>query len=155
MEPDETFTEKRIIELGGVRMEALSLGPAHSPGDILLWLPEKRLVISGDMAFHERLLPVFEETRTGEWIETWERFEALGAEIVIPGHGGPTDMAEVTRYTRDYLVYLREQIRTVIDNGGELEDAYRVDQSAYEHLDTFEFLALRNAARIFQEMEFE
>jgi len=155
VEPDETFTTKRSIELGGVYMEALNLGPAHSPGDIMLWLPQKRVVISGDTAFHERLLPVFQETQTSEWINTWDSFEALGAEIVIPGHGGPTNMAEVTKYTKEYLVYMRNEIGAIIENGGGLVDAYRVDQSAYEHLDTFEFLAQRNAARIFQAMEFE
>ena len=38
--------------------------PELSPGDIVVWLPERKLAISGDMAFHERLLPVFEETDT-------------------------------------------------------------------------------------------
>jgi len=98
---------------------------------------------------------VFEDTQTGEWIKTWGKLEALGAEIVIPGHGRPTNIEEVTKYTRDYLVHMRREIGAIIENGGELGDAYKVDQSAYEHLDTFEFLALRNAARIFQEMEFE
>jgi len=155
IEPDVTFTDKKIIDLGGVKVELLFLGPAHSPGDIMAWLPSKKLVISGDMAFHQRMLPVFEETQTGEWIKTWDKFEALGAKIVIPGHGGPTNMAEVTKYTRDYLVFMRERVGKVIENGGELGDAYKIDQSVYEHLDTFELLALRNAARIFQEMEFE
>jgi len=100
VEPDVTFTVKRPIERGGVYMEALDLGPAHSPGDIMLWLPQKRVVISGDTAFHERLLPVFQETQTSESIKTWDSFEALGAKIVIPGHGGPTNMAEVTNYTK-------------------------------------------------------
>jgi hypothetical protein len=63
-------------------------------------------------------------------------------------------MAEVTNYTKDYLVYMREQIGTLIDAGGGLTDAYEVDQSAYQHLDTFEELARRNAGRIFREMEF-
>jgi len=153
--PDETFEEQRIIELGGQRIELLNLGPAHSPGDILVWLPQKKLVISGDIAFHERLLPVFEHTDTGAWIETWEKFAALGAEIVIPGHGGPTDMAEVTRYTRDYLAYMREQIDRLIEEGGSLEDVYKIDQSAYRHLDTFDELAARNASTIFRAMEFE
>jgi glyoxylase-like metal-dependent hydrolase (beta-lactamase superfamily II) len=121
----------------------------------MLWLPQKRVVISGDTAFHERLLPVFQETQTSESIKTWDSFEALGAKIVIPGHGGPTNMAEVTNYTKEYLVYMRNEIGAIIDNGGGLVDAYKVDQSAYEHLDTFEFLALRNAARIFQAMELE
>jgi glyoxylase-like metal-dependent hydrolase (beta-lactamase superfamily II)/dienelactone hydrolase len=153
--PDETFEEKMVIELGGERIELLHLGPTHSPGDIIVWLPQKRLVIAGDMAFHQRMLPLFEETDSAAWIETWDRFEALGAEVVIPGHGGPTDMATVRKYTRDYLVYLREKIAEVIDNGGTLQDAYEIDQSPYMHLPTAEFLAKRNAGQVFQSMEFE
>jgi glyoxylase-like metal-dependent hydrolase (beta-lactamase superfamily II)/dienelactone hydrolase len=153
--PDETFTDQRIIELGGERIEVLNLGPAHSPGDIVVWLPDKKVVISGDMAFHQRMLPLFEHTDTEAWINTWDKFEALGAEVVIPGHGEPTDMATVRRYTRDYLVYLREKVREVIDSGGALQDAYNVDQSPYMHLPTAEFLAKRNAGRVFQSMEFD
>jgi glyoxylase-like metal-dependent hydrolase (beta-lactamase superfamily II)/rhodanese-related sulfurtransferase len=153
--PDETFEEKRVIELGGERIELLYLGPAHSPGDIAVWLPEKRLVIAGDLAFHERLLPVFEHTDTAGWVETWDAFEALGAQTVIPGHGGPTNMAQVRKYTRDYLVHMRSRIGELIDDGGLLEQAYGVDQSAYRHLDTFDELARRNAGQIFRHMEFE
>jgi len=153
--PDETFTDKKVIDLGSERIELLNLGPAHSPGDIVVWLPHRKLVISGDMAFHQRMLPLFEHTDTKAWIETWDTFEALGAEVVIPGHGGPTDMATVRKYTRDYLVYLREKIGAVIENGGALQEAYEIDQSPYMHLPTAEFLAKRNAGQVFQSMEFE
>jgi len=153
--PDETFEDEKTLELGGQRIEIRWLGPAHSPGDISVWLPDQKLVIAGDVAFHQRLLPVFEDTDTAGWIDTWDAFEALGAEIVIPGHGDPTSMAEVTKYTKDYLVYMREQIGEIIDAGGDLTQAYEVDQSAYRHLDTFDELARRNAGRVFREMEFE
>ncbi len=154
--PSETFEDVKIIELGDFRIEVLYLGPAHSPGDVQVWLPEQKLVFSGDMAFHERLLPIFEDTIVLDWIETWENeFEKLGAVYVVPGHGHPTNMDQVRRYTRDYLVYLREKIGEHIDNGGDLSGAYYVDQSPYEHLDTFKELATRNAGRVFEQMEWE
>jgi glyoxylase-like metal-dependent hydrolase (beta-lactamase superfamily II)/rhodanese-related sulfurtransferase len=153
--PDQTFEDKLSIDLGGIVVELLYLGPSHSPGDIVAWMPAQKLVISGDMAFHERLLPIFEHTDTAAWIETWETFAALGAEYVVPGHGGPTNMDEVTRYTRDYLVYLREKVGEVIDDGGDLQQAYSVDQSPYAHLDTFHELARLNADMVFRAMEFE
>ena len=153
--PDETFTDKKIINMGGVIIELLNLGPAHSPGDIIVWLPQKKLVISGDMAFHQRMLPLFEHTNTAGWIKTWEKFAGLKAEYVIPGHGEATNMAEVTRYTKDYLMFLRKKIATLIENDGTLQDAYNIDQSAYLHLPTAEFLAKRNAGQVFRAMEFE
>jgi len=153
--PDETFKDKRVIKLGGETIELLNLGPAHSPGDIVVWLPKRRLVISGDMAFHQRMLPVFEHTDTGAWLETWERFAGLNAKYVIPGHGSPTTMEEVTRYTPEYLAYLRARVAEVIDAGGDLQQAYDVDQTPYADLDTYEFLARKNAERVFRAMEFE
>ena len=93
-----------IIKLGDEQIEARYLGPAHGPGDIVLRLLHQELVITGDLAFHERLLPVFEDTDTADWLETWNNLESLGAKIVIPEHGGPTDISEVRKYTLDFLV---------------------------------------------------
>ena len=154
--PTETFSDEYIVDMGDFHIEARYLGPAHSPGDIVVWLPEQSLVISGDMAFHERMLPIFQHTYTADWLETWENeFEPLGATYVIPGHGHPTNMAQVRRYTHDYLVYLRGKIREHIDAGGDLSDAYYVDQSPYAHLDTYEELATKNAGRVYEQMEWE
>lgn len=154
--PTQTFEDKFVIQLGDESIEVLHLGPSHSPGDTQVWLPNRSLVIAGDMAFHERLLPIFDETDTKSWLETWQGpFEGLKASYVIPGHGHPTNMDQVRRYTHDYLQYLRGKIAEHIEAGGSLEKAYYVDQSPYAHLDTFEQLATRNAGRVFVQMEWE
>lgn len=154
--PTQTFEDTYDVEMGGVEIIARYLGPAHSPGDIVVWLPQQSIVISGDMAFHERMLPVFEHTMTADWVETWDtEFETLNATYIIPGHGHPTNMAQVRRYTRDYLIYLREKIGSHLEEGGDLAEAYYVDQSPYAHLDTFEELATKNAGRVYEQMEFE
>lgn len=156
MQPTETFTDKVEISMGDFRIEVLYLGPAHSPGDTQVWLPDQSLLIAGDIAFQERMPPIFEGTCTSCWIDTWDNaLEPLGATYVIPGHGHPTNMAQVRRYTRDYLVWLRERIAEHIDEGGDLTSAYYVDQSPFAHLDTFDELATRNAGVVFAEMEWE
>lgn len=153
--PDETFEDKKVIEMGSMRIELLHLGPAHSPGDISVWLPQQKTVIAGDIAFHQRMLPVFEHTDTAAWIKTWDKFEALGAEVVVPGHGSPTDMATVTKYTRGYLQFMREKIGALLEEDGSLEDIYSIDQSRWSHLDTYDELHRLNASMIFRAMEFE
>ena len=153
--PDKTYDDKLELKMGSWNLQILHLGSSHSHGDTMVWLPEKKLVIAGDTAFHIRMLPIFEDTDTAKWIETWDKFEALGAQIVIPGHGGPTDMATVRKWTRDYLVHLREKVAEVIKNGGSLDDAYKVDQSPYLHLHTADELARSNAGRVYRAMEFE
>ena len=151
--PDIVIDDKMVLNMGGKRLEVLYLGPAHSPGDLMLWMPKERLIITGDMAFHERLLPVFRYTDTAKWLATWEKFAALKPKYVIPGHGAPTTMAEVTKYTKGYLLYMRQKIQNILDDGGDLQDAYKIDQSPYAHLDTFKELARQNADRMFQMME--
>ena len=153
--PDKLYDDKLELKMGSWNLQILHLGPSHSHGDTMVWIPEKKLVIAGDTAFHIRMLPIFEDTNTAKWIETWDKFEALGAQIVVPGHGGPTDMATVRKWTRDYLVHLRAKVAEVIKNGGSLDDAYKVDQSAYLHLHTADELARSNAGRVFRAMEFE
>jgi len=154
--PNKSFSEKSIFTLGDLEFHVLHLGPAHGPGDTQVWLPQLSLVIAGDMAFHERMLPIFENTCTKCWLETWdEKFAPLNATYVIPGHGHPTNMAQVTRFTRDYLEDLRAKVLEVLDNGGDLAEAFYVDQERWRSLDTFEELAKRNAGRVFEEMEFE
>ena len=101
-EPTEVFDTKKEIKLGRFTINVLWLGLSHSPGDVVVHLPKQNLVIAGDMAFHERLLPVMSDTETGAWLETWERFEGLNALYVIPGHGHTTNMDQVRRYTKDY-----------------------------------------------------
>jgi len=155
--PDKTFDgEKLTLKLGKNKIELLHLGPAHSPGDTMVWWPEKSLIITGDMAYHQRMLPVFEHTDTAAWLKTWEKFAALKPKHIIPGHGVPTeDMTEITKYTKDYLTYMRAEVAKIIENGGDLQDAYKIDQSAYSHLDTYKMLYKQNAGRIFRAMEFE
>jgi len=154
--PTETFTDRKTIEMGGVSVEVLHLGPAHSPGDTQVWLPQWGMMIAGDIAFHERMPPIFEGTCTSCWIETWEtKLEPLAPTYVIPGHGHPTNLAQVRRYTRDYLVDLRAKIATHLEEGGDLAGAYYVDQSRWARLDTFGELATKNAGVVFAEMEFE
>jgi rhodanese-related sulfurtransferase/glyoxylase-like metal-dependent hydrolase (beta-lactamase superfamily II) len=153
--PDKIYDDRLDLQMGSWKLQILHLGSSHSHGDTMVWIPEKKLVIAGDTAFHIRMLPIFEDTDTAKWIETWDKFEALGPEIVIPGHGGPTDLATVRKWTRDYLVHLRKQVAEVIRNGGSLDDAYQIDQSAYLHLHTADELARSNAGRVYRAMEFE
>jgi glyoxylase-like metal-dependent hydrolase (beta-lactamase superfamily II) len=154
--PNLSFEDRYDITMGDVTLEVLHLGPAHGPGDTQVWIPQWDIMIAGDIAFHERMPPIFADTCTSCWIETWETaLEPMNPTYVIPGHGHPTNLAQVRRYTRDYLVDLREKVGAHIEEGGDLASAFYVDQERWRNLDTFEELATRNAGRVFEEMEFE
>ena len=152
--PDIVIDDKYELNLGSWKLEVLYLGPSHSPGDLSLWIPAKKLMISGDLAFHQRMPPLFEDTDTAAWLETWGKFEAMDAQYVIPGHGVATNMEEVTKVTRGYLEFLRTKVAEVLKNGGSLQDAYLIDQRPFAYLDTYYELHKRNAGMVFRELEF-
>jgi len=153
--PDLTFKEKMPILMGSTNIQLMHIGASHSPDDIQLWLPEQKLLISGDTAFNERMLPIFPHTNVAAWIETWDKIEALEPELIIPGHGEPTDLATITKFTKDYLVYMRTEVEKVLDDDGGLYEAYNIDQSMFRDRGTFRELHKQNAERIFKQMEFE
>lgn len=153
--PDKTFDKVLDLSMGGEKIEIRYLGKSHGPGDIILVMPERELVISGDVAFNIRMLPVFKYTDVREWIKTWDKFEALKPKYIIPGHGGVTDLATVTKFTKDYLVFLIKSSEDLLDDDKGLEDIGSIDQSAFWHMDTFRELSLLNLSTVFKRVEFE
>jgi glyoxylase-like metal-dependent hydrolase (beta-lactamase superfamily II) len=154
--PEIGFDDKKTLQMGSTTIEVLYFGPGHSTGDVTVWLPKQKLAIAGDIAFHERMIAIFSDTDTEAWVENFNKFLALNAETVIPGHGHPTtDVGQLKKYTQDYLQYLRDQVTELLENGEGLEEAYKIDQSAYSDLDIFEAQAGRNAGLVYQEMEFD
>jgi len=151
--PNHSFKDTKDIQLGDIKVQLIRFGEAHSVGDISVWLPDEKIVIAGDIAFHERLLAVFPETVTEAWLESLDKMFALKPEVIIPGHGHPTDVATIKKYTYDYIAYLRSEVEKLLDEDIGLEEAYKIDQSAYSHMDTFNELATKNAGRVYQEME--
>lgn len=153
--PNKIFEDKLGLDLGNLKIELLHLGASHSPEDIQLWIPTKKLLITGDTAFNTRMLPILGHTDTAGWLETWDRLVALNADVIIPGHGGPTDLETITHFTKDYLTYMRKQVDEILANDGDLADAYKIDQTAFRGWDTYHQLHLQNASRLYQQMEFE
>jgi rhodanese-related sulfurtransferase/glyoxylase-like metal-dependent hydrolase (beta-lactamase superfamily II) len=153
--PDIVTGDKYEISMGSWKFEVLYLGPSHSPGDLSLWIPAKKLMIAGDLAFHERMPPLFDDTDTAAWLDTWTKFEAMGAKYVIPGHGVATNMDEVTKVTKGYLTFLRGKVGEIMKRGGTMQDAYNIDQTGFAYLDTYHELHKINAGMIFRKMEFE
>jgi len=153
--PGHQFSSSKNIQLGNLQVQLLRFGEAHTAGDLSVWLPEQQIIITGDIAFHQRLLAVFPETNTEQWLLSFEKMLALQPKIVVPGHGTPTDVATIKKYTYDYIAYLRSAVALILEQDGDLEAAYAIDQSSYKHLDTFDELAVKNAGRVYQQMEMD
>jgi glyoxylase-like metal-dependent hydrolase (beta-lactamase superfamily II) len=154
--PTETFTDSKVLMLGKTKIELQHYGNAHTPGDLVVWLPQSGILFTGDLGITGRLLAVLPFGSSKGWLDGFARMEALKPRIVIPGHGKVGTLADVQRDTRDYLATLRDGAKKVFDAGGTMDDAVnKVDQSRFRKLENFDQLARRNMNIVFQEIEKE
>ena len=75
-----------VLDLDGVEAHLLYVGPAHTPGDVVVHLPAESIVFTGDILFH-RCTPIGWEGTFDNWIAALDRIEALDPATVVPGHG--------------------------------------------------------------------
>ena len=113
--PTETFSGELRLRVGSKPVVLLEVGPAHTRGDVLVWLPDDGVVFTGDILFIDGT-PIMWAGPVGNWIAACERIAALGASVVVPGHGPITDAQGALR-VRDYLVYVRDEARSRFDAG--------------------------------------
>ncbi|MET0067401.1 MAG: MBL fold metallo-hydrolase [Candidatus Thiodiazotropha sp.] len=152
---DETFEDRMTLNFGGKTFELLKVGPAHTPGDSLVWLPQAGVVFSGDVVYVGRMLGVLAYSKSSHWIEAFETMAALEPKTVVPGHGAPTDLAQARQDTLDYLVFLRESVGAFMEEGGDITRIGSIDQEQFSYLEDYTTLKGRNAQQVFQEMEWE
>ena len=113
--PNRPVDQPTTLRLGSLRGELLLSGGSHSPGDLMLWLPESRVLIAGDVVYSDRM-PTTGSGKLRQWITTLERLMALQPEVVIPGHGVVTDGAGLERL-HALLSALWQAVERGIDQG--------------------------------------
>lgn len=151
-----TFDALLTIDVGGGETVILQdFGPGHTQASTSAYVPSRKVLLTGDLGFNERMPVFFGYTNSFAWVESYKNMMTIipADTIVIPGHGTPTDMATIKRQTYDYLVYLHTEVQKVIDAGGTLEDAISIDQSMYKDRPVFAQAATNNASHVYKEIQ--
>lgn len=144
------------LELSGVVVEFRHRGGAHTPGDMMVWLPQKNVLFSGDVVYVDRLLGVLPMSRTKAWLDTFAAIEALSPERIVPGHGRVCSLDQARRETRDYLTALRAHMKRAVDEGVDMSAAIKsFDARPFAHLLNAAELMPGNASRVYLELERE
>ncbi len=152
---DETFTDRKLLTIGDTRIEIHHAGHAHTPGDSFAWLPDHKILFSGDIVYTDCMLGIGPQSAHRSWIAAFEAMAAKQPEILVGGHGRPADLAKATADTYNYLVFLREAVQAFMDEGRGMEEIGEIDQSRFGYLENFDALKGRNAQRVFVELEWE
>jgi len=123
--PTETFEGELLeTEVGGRSVILHAVGPAHTRGDVLVEVPDARVVFTGDICFiggH----PVMWAGPVAGWVAALDRILAMDVETVVPGHGPLCGQAEVADL-RAYFGWLRERAASMHAEGRTVVEAARL-----------------------------
>jgi cyclase len=100
--PTRTFSGRLELDVGGREVRLIEVGPAHTPGDLIVWVPDARIAIAADILFIG-VTPIMWAGPLEGWVAALERLLELGAERFVPGHGpvcGPDEVRRLIDYWR-------------------------------------------------------
>jgi glyoxylase-like metal-dependent hydrolase (beta-lactamase superfamily II) len=108
----------------------IHVGPAHTAGDLIVHLPELRVVFAGDVLFRS-CTPIGWEGTYERWMGALDDIVALDPQVIVPGHGPLCDAAGA-REMREYLAFVKAESRRFFDQGlPALDAAKRIDLGPY------------------------
>ncbi len=108
--PSETFEQHREIVLGDRQIDLQHVG-GHTPGSSLVWLPQARVLLSGDLLFVGRY-PFIGDADIPALIAALQRLPTFGAETIVPGHGPICDV----NAAHEMVGYLQETWERTADH---------------------------------------
>ena len=149
--PTETFERQHTLTVGARTVELIELGPAHTVGDAIAYVPDAQTVFTGDLLFIEGT-PMMWAGPVSNWLNACEKILELKATTIVPGHGPVTDDSGV-RDVQRYLAYVRDEARARFDAGMDADAAAEdIDIGDFRDLGDPERIAA-NVANLYREFD--
>ena len=152
--PDRPVAAADTLRVGGRTFLISHPGAAHSPGDLMVWLPRERVLFAGDLLVEDAVTMVVDGS-SGELLKALAIIDSLRPVALLPGHGAiPKQPLELVGRTRSYVTSLRTEMRSALERGVPLGRALRTlppaDQTRPVSLNS---RRRRNAVRVYLEEE--
>jgi cyclase len=121
--PSKTFEGETILHVGNKAVHLIEVGPAHTLGDTVAYIPDDRVVFTGDILFIGSH-PIMWAGPTSNWLRACERILEMDVETIVPGHGPITDKKGVAQ-VKEYLQYVYDEARKRYEAGMPAAEAAR------------------------------
>ncbi len=123
--PNQLVTKpKESLTIDGVKLELYHWAPAHTSGDLVVYLPTEKIVATGDIIATNNPYPRIHDEKNGStdgWITTTKGIIALDADTYIPGHGNIQTKADIEKRLADAIAR-RNQVKALKEQGKSLDE---------------------------------
>lgn len=152
--PTQTYEKEKTISFGGVTVQLIYPGGAHTNGNSLVYFPQLKVMHTGDLLFNGTLpyIDFDAGSNTRNWIDWMKKLYTWDLVKIIPGHG-PVSDKEVFKRQEDYLTHLRAAVTTAIKEGLTLEKMQETIQlPQYREWKNYSRLLKMNIEMVYKEM---
>jgi cyclase len=111
--PNVTFEDNLVYFIGGNRVEFRFVGPAHTWGDMVAYLPERKILFAADLAFFY-LIPYCHNAYVSKWMESMEKVLKMDVDTIVPGHGPVAGKKELND-SLEYFRFLKTEVKKRYD----------------------------------------
>jgi glyoxylase-like metal-dependent hydrolase (beta-lactamase superfamily II) len=124
--PSQVFEREMVLDLGGVRVRIMRMGPGHTRGDTVMFVEEDGVLFAGDLTM-KGLFPAFAapQSRSDTWLASLDEMERLKPRIVVGAHYDIGTPADIDAY-RGYLRALRARAAELKKDGKSAEEAGKI-----------------------------
>lgn len=128
--PTQSFSGERTIHVGSKEVRFIEVGPAHTKGDVIAYVPEDKTVFAGDILFIDGH-PIIWAGPLQNWVDACDLMLGWDVETVVPGHGPITDKQGIADL-KEYFLFVERESRQRYDAGMPYEEAARdIDLGPY------------------------
>ena len=131
--PTLTFQGEMTLWLGKLEVKIMQLGRGHTKGDTVLWLPQDKVMLSGDLVEYGAT-PYCGDAYYQDWPATLDALAAFNPEKLVPGRGAalktPQQVAEGIAGTRAFVSELFNQVKLGAAAGKDLNEIYKLTYAA-------------------------
>jgi len=154
--PNQTFRDRMTLYLGGKEIQILYVGRAHTRGDSIIFVPQDRIAYLSELYFADQFLFITDGFGL-DWLRALDAVDALGADIVVPGHGpipaDPRETRQSLRRFRQMLVDVRDAVQKEIARGATEDQAVAaIRWPQYEKMQGYDTQRETAVRRLYQQL---
>ncbi|MGH7648384.1 MAG: MBL fold metallo-hydrolase [Gemmatimonadaceae bacterium] len=152
--PDIPVRHDTALVVGGRRIAIVRPGAAHTAGDLMVWLPDDRVLFAGDVLVEDGVSMMVDGS-SAAMLGALARIDSLDPRVAVPGHGRlATQPATLVAATRCYVLALRDTMRRAVAAGVRMGQAIdRLPPADRDRPVSLHSRLRRNAVRVYSEME--
>ena len=154
--PDVTVKDRYSFKLGEKNFVILSMTPAHTNTDIVVYLPKEKVLFAGDLVYKNRIPFVGDSfSNSKNWLNVLEKMKKMDIDVILAGHNEPLDKSAID-FTYRYISFLREEISKMKDEDIEYDKIKeKLQNTEWSKYPMFKVFHNKNIYKIYNDLDFE